>query len=256
MRPVAMITGGTRGIGLGIAQSLATAGYDLLLCGRRAETEVEYALADLRRYNVSVKYVQADISQTDDRQSLVEAGKSTYQRLHVLVNNAGIAPRERTDILDLKEDDFGQMLQVNLQGGFFLTQMVAQCMIEQRQVDAGFHGKVINISSISASVASVNRAAYCIAKAGVSMATRLWAVRLAEFGIAVYEVQPGIIKTDMTAAVQEKYDRLIADGLLLEERWGTPEDVGKAVCALATGQLPYATGQVLVLDGGLTLPRL
>jgi len=256
MRPVAMITGGTRGIGLGIAQSLATAGYDLLLCGRRAETEVEYALADLRRYNVSVKYVQADISQTDDRQSLVEAGKSTYQRLHVLVNNAGIAPRERTDILDLKEDDFGQMLQVNLQGGFFLTQLAAQWMIEQRQVDAGFHGKVINISSISASVASVNRAAYCIAKAGVSMATRLWAVRLAEFGIAVYEVQPGIIKTDMTAAVQEKYDRLIADGLLLEERWGTPEDVGKAVCALATGQLPYATGQVLVLDGGLTLPRL
>ena len=256
MRPVAMITGGTRGIGLGIAQSLATAGYDLLLCGRRAETEVEYALADLRRYNVSVKYVQADISQTDDRQSLVEAGKSTYQRLHVLVNNAGIAPRERTDILDLKEDDFGQMLQVNLQGGFFLTQLAAQWMIEQRQADAGFHGKVINISSISASVASVNRAAYCLAKAGVSMATRLWAVRLAEFGIDVYEVRPGIIKTDMTAAVHEKYDRLIADGLLLEERWGTPEDVGKAVCALATGQLPYATGQVLVLDGGLTLPRL
>ncbi|HET60365.1 MAG TPA: 3-ketoacyl-ACP reductase [Chloroflexi bacterium] len=256
MRPVAMITGGTRGIGLGIAQSLAAAGYDLLLCGRRAETEVENTLADLRRYNVSVKYVQADISQTDDRHSLVEAGKSTYQRLNVLVNNAGVAPRERTDILALKEDDFGQMLQVNLQGGFFLTQLAAQWMIEKRQVDAGFHGKVINISSISASVASVNRAAYCIAKAGVSMATRLWAVRLAEFGIDVYEVRPGIIKTDMTAAVQEKYDRLIADGLLLEDRWGTPEDVGKAVCALATGQLPYATGQVLVLDGGLTLPRL
>jgi 3-oxoacyl-[acyl-carrier protein] reductase len=256
MRPVAMITGGTRGIGLGIAQSLAAAGYDLLLCGRRSEADVATVLADLQKDNGSVKYLPVDISIDKDRQHLVEAVKSGYRRLDVLVNNAGIAPRQRVDILALEENDFSQMLQVNLQGGFFLTQLVAQWMIEQQQADLGIRGKIINISSISASVASVNRAGYCIAKAGVSMATRLWAVRLAEFGIDVYEVQPGIIKTDMTAAVQEKYDRLIENGLLLEERWGTPEDVGKAVCALATGQLPYATGQVLVLDGGLTLPRL
>jgi 3-oxoacyl-[acyl-carrier protein] reductase len=256
MRLVALITGGTRGIGLGIAQALAAAGYDLLLCGRRSEADVETVLADLRGYNVSVKYVKADISLTGDRQDLIEAATSAYHRLDVLVNNAGIAPRERTDILHLMEEDYSHMLQVNLQGGFFLTQLAAQWMIEQRQADADFRGKIINISSISATVASVNRAAYCIAKAGVSMATKLWAVRLAEFGIDVYEVRPGIIKTDMTAAVQEKYDHLIANGLLLEERWGVSEDIGKAVCALATGQLPYATGQVLVLDGGLTLPRL
>jgi NAD(P)-dependent dehydrogenase (short-subunit alcohol dehydrogenase family) len=251
-----MITGGTRGIGLGIAQSLATAGYDLMLCGRKSADEVEITLADLGSIGNEVRYAQADISVAEDRQNLIEAVKSTYQRLHVLVNNAGVAPRQRLDMLALEEGDFEDLLRINLQGGFFLTQLVAHWMIEQRQADAAYQGKVINISSISASVASVNRAAYCIAKAGVSMATRLWAVRLAEFGIDVYEVRPGIIKTDMTAAVQQKYDRLIADGLLLEERWGTPEDIGKAVCALATGQLPYATGQVLVLDGGLTLPRL
>jgi NAD(P)-dependent dehydrogenase (short-subunit alcohol dehydrogenase family) len=256
MRPVALITGGTRGIGLGIAQSLAAEGFDLLLCGRRSEAEVGTVLADLQKVNVSVKYVKADISLAGDRQRLIEAAKSSSRRLDVLVNNAGIAPRERTDILHLMEEDFGYMLQVNLQGGFFLTQLVAKWMVEQLHEDADLRGKIINISSISASVASVNRAAYCIAKAGVSMATRLWAVRLAEFGIDVYEVRPGIIKTDMTTAVQEKYDRLIADGLLLEERWGMPEDVGKAVSALATGQLPYGTGLVLVLDGGLTLPRL
>jgi 3-oxoacyl-[acyl-carrier protein] reductase len=172
------------------------------------------------------------------------------------VNNAGVAPKVRADVLEATEESFERVMRINLQGPYFLTQAVANWMVEQRREDEDFGGCIVNVSSISASVASPNRGEYCISKAGLSMATRLWAARLGEFGIPVYEVRPGVIKTDMTEPVQEKYDRLIDQGLLVQSRWGLPEDVGRAVAMLVRGDLPYATGQVLVVDGGLTLQRL
>ena len=166
------------------------------------------------------------------------------------MNNAGIAPRVRADILKASEESYDRVMEVNLKGPYFLTQAVANWMIAQKREDEAFEGCIVNISSISATVASPSRGEYCISKAGVSMATRLWAVRLAEFGIHVYEIRPGIIQTDMTSTVKEKYDRLIAEGLTLQPRWGYPEDVGRAVAALVRG------GQVIMIDGGLTIPRL
>jgi len=205
---------------------------------------------------VGAEYVAADVSSKSDRQSLLETIEKHFGKLNVLVNNAGIAPRVRADVLEASEDSFDELISVNLKGPYFLTQMIARWMIRQKNTDSAFRGCIINIGSISATVASVTRGEYCISKAGIAMATRLWAVRLAEFGIAVYEIRPGIIATDMTAAVKSKYDALIAGGLLLEKRWGTPDDVGKAAAMLARGDLPYASGSALILDGGLTLPRL
>jgi NAD(P)-dependent dehydrogenase (short-subunit alcohol dehydrogenase family) len=176
--------------------------------------------------------------------------------LDVLVNNAGVAPDVRADVLEATEESFDRVVGINLKGPYFLTQLVARWMIEQRENDANFRGVIVNVSSVSATEASINRGDYCISKAGVAMATQLWAHRLAEFGIAVYEVRPGIITTDMTAPVKEKYERLIANGLTVENRWGTPEDVGRAIAVLARGELTYASGNVLNIDGGLTLRRL
>lgn len=255
-KPVALITGGSRGIGLGCAQELARSGFDLVVAGRRPEAECAEALASLRAAGAEVLYAVCDVADAGQRASLLTAVRSRFGRLNVLVNNAGIAPRERRDLLDATEGSFEEVLRTNLQGPYFLTQAVARWLVEQKQADAAFHGCIVNVSSISATVASVNRGEYCVAKAGVTMATQLWAVRLAEFGLPVYEVRPGIVATDMTAGVQSKYDRLIADGLVPEKRWGQPQDVGRAVAALARGELPYATGQVLVVDGGLTLARL
>ena len=172
------------------------------------------------------------------------------------MNNAGVAPLERADILEAGEDSFDRLIAVNLRGPYFLTQRVARRMAEASRCDPDFSGAVVFVTSVSAAVASVNRGDYCLSKAGLAMAARLWAVRLAEFRIPVYEVRPGVIRTDMTSAVTEKYDRLFADGLALERRWGTPDDVGAAVAALLRGDLPYATGQVLTVDGGLSVPVL
>ena len=191
-----------------------------------------------------------------DAYAYLASVENHFGNLNVLVNNAGMAPRVRADVLDASEDSFDELISVNLKGPYFLTQMVARWMIRQQSADSAFRGCVINIGSISATVASLTRGEYCISKAGIAMATRLWAVRLAEFGIGVYEIRPGIIATDMTAAVKSKYDALIAGGLLLEKRWDTPDDVGKTAAMLARGDLPYASGSVLILDGGLTLPRL
>jgi NAD(P)-dependent dehydrogenase (short-subunit alcohol dehydrogenase family) len=182
--------------------------------------------------------------------------EAQFGRLDVLVNNAGIAPRVRADVLEAGEASFDELIATNLRGPYFLTQSVASWMIRQRANNPLVRRSIINISSVSATVASVNRGDYCISKAGIAMATKLWAVRLAEYGIGVYEVRPGIIETDMTEGVKGKYDALIEGGILLEKRWGTPEDIGSAVSVLARGELPYATGAVLVLDGGLTLARL
>jgi 3-oxoacyl-[acyl-carrier protein] reductase len=162
----------------------------------------------------------------------------------------------RADILEATEESFDEVLAINLRGPYFLTQSVAKWMIEQHKADASFWGCVVNVSSISADVASVNRGEYCISKAGVAMATKLWATRLGEFGIPVYEVRPGVIKTDMTAGVSAKYDQLLSSGLTIQPRWGTAEDVGRAVAALTRGDFPYSSGSVFMVDGGLTVQRL
>ena len=256
MKPVALITGGTRGIGLGIARSLAREGCDLAVCGVRDESAVSETLDSLRAEGADVMYCSADIAKASDREHLVQQVRQRYGRIHHLVNNAGVAPRERKDIRDVDEESYEWVMKVNLQGPFFLTQTVANWMIEQRQTHPEWSGSIVNVSSVSATVASPSRGEYCISKAGLGMATQLWAARLGEFGIPVYEVRPGITRTDMTAGVKEKYDHLIEEGLLIQSRWGEPEDIGKAVAMLCRGDLPYSTGQVLMVDGGLTLPRL
>ncbi|HUV68258.1 MAG TPA: 3-ketoacyl-ACP reductase [Terracidiphilus sp.] len=253
---VALVTGGTRGIGLGIALKLAESGLSLVVSGRRPLQDVQLALDEIKQHSAASIYIRADVSSSSDRARLLHAVEEGFGRLDVLVNNAGIAPHVRADILDASEESFDEIIATNLKGPFFLTQSVAAWMIRQHASGTPVHRAIINISSISATVASVSRGDYCISKAGIAMATRLWAVRLADYGIGVYEVRPGIIETDMTAGVREKYDAMIDAGLLLEKRWGTPADVAQAVCMLANGELPYATGSVLNVDGGLTLPRL
>ena len=256
MKRVALITGGSRGIGFGIATKLAAIGFDLAINGVRAESEVEEALNKLKEFGNDVIYCRGDTSSSSDRENMIAKVKEHYGQLHVLVNNAGIAPKERKDILEATEESFDKVICVNLKGSYFLTQKIANWMIDQKKNDNEFNGCIINISSISATVVSVNRGEYCISKAGISMATQLFAVRLGEFNIPVFEVRPGVIYTDMTAGVKGKYDKLIEDGLCVQKRWGLPEDVGKAVASLANGDLTYSTGQVIMVDGGLTIPRL
>ena len=253
---VALVTGGSRGIGFGIAEALAREGYALAVNGRRPAEQVDDALAPLRDLGADVLYVSADIASADDRAALVEAVRSRFGRLDVLVNNAGVAPRERRSILEATEESFERVLRINLQGPYFLTQAVANWMIAQREADPDRTPCIVNVTSISSTVASPSRGEYCVSKAGLTMASQLWAVCLAEYGIAVYEVRPGIIRTDMTSGVVEKYDRLIEEGLLLQPRWGRPDDVGKAVAMLARGDLPYSTGQVIHVEGGMTVDRL
>ena len=252
---VAAITGGGRGIGLGISTRLAKEGFDLAICGQKEEKEVD-SLPALRALGAKVLYVKANVAEARDREAFLEAIRAAYGRLDVLVNNAGIAPRIRADILEAGEESFDELIRVNLRGPYFLTQKAAQWMIAQRKDDPSLIQSIVNITSISATVASVNRGDYCLAKAALGMSNQLWSARLAEYGIPVYEVRPGVIKTDMTSGVTGKYDALIAGGLIPQNRWGFPEDVGKAVAMLARGDLPYSTGQVIMVDGGLTLARL
>ncbi|NJK94545.1 MAG: 3-ketoacyl-ACP reductase [Chloroflexia bacterium] len=256
MGKVALITGGSRGIGLGIAVELAKAGFDLAINGMREELSVKSVLGKLKSLGIQVAYFRGDVSKKEDRQAMIKAVLARYGTINVLVNNAGIAPPERKDILEATEESFDYVLNVNLQGPYFLTQLVANTMIQQKPKHQDEFFCIINVSSVSASVASVNRGEYCISKAGIAMATKLWATRLGEFGIPVYEIQPGVIRTDMTAGVQEKYDRLFQNGLAIQPRWGTPEDIGKVASAMASGNLPYSTGQVVMVDGGLTIGRL
>ena len=252
MNKVALITGGSRGIGFGIARNR----FDLAINGMRPEEELQQVLTELRSFGGDVIYTRGDIGVADARQAMISQIRDHYGRLNVLVNNAGVAPRERKDILEASEESFDHVVGTNLKGAYFLTQSVANWMIDQRRDNSNFEGCIINVSSISATIASVNRGEYCIAKAGLSMATQLFAARLGEFNIPVYEVRPGVIHTDMTAGVTEKYDKLIAGGLTVQNRWGESVDVGKAVSALALGYFPYSTGQVIMVDGGLTIPRL
>ena len=256
MSRVALVTGGARGIGLGVSRALAGEGIDLCLCGRSQNEKVSKSIDELRKSGVTVLYIQADVSSAADRLHLLNSIIRHFGRLDILVNNAGIAPPERKDILEAGEKSFEQVIRVNLQGPYFLTQAAAGYMVKQKSASPDFQGCIVNISSVSAEFASVNRGEYCISKAGIAMATRLWAARLAEFSIPVFEVRPGIIKTNMTSGVTEKYDRLIEEGLTLQGRWGLPDDVGKAVAALVRGDFPYSTGSVFMVDGGMSLQRL
>lgn len=253
---VALVTGGSRGIGLGIAKELAKSGFRVVINGRRPASELSDVLSELDQLGGDPIYCQADIGALEEQEAMVDQIRGEAGRLDVLVNNAGVAPQERADLLEASPESFDRLISINLRGPYFLTQRVARWMIEQRQNDPSLRSAVINISSISAELASVNRGDYCISKAGLSMTTQLWATRLGEFGIPVYEVRPGIIKTDMTAGVTEHYDNLLASGLTVEPRWGESEDVGRAVALLAGGKLSYATGAVIPIDGGLTIRRL
>jgi 3-oxoacyl-[acyl-carrier protein] reductase len=255
MEKVALITGGSRGIGLGISISLAQEGWNLAICGRRDESDVD-SLEELFQLGVKVLYIQADIGQEDDKIRLIQKTKDHFGRMDLLVNNAGVAPLERKDILNTDESSYDRVMNINLKGPYFLTQAVSNWMIKQKENDSQFKGRIIFIGSVSSTIASVNRGEYCISKAGISMAVQLWAVGLGQYDIPVYEIRPGITQTDMTAGVSKKYDVMIENGLLVQSRWGKPEDIGKAAAMLARGDLSYSTGQVIMVDGGMTLGRL
>ncbi len=255
-RKVALVTGGRRGIGFGIAKCLAADGNDIVICDIADASEVGEAVAELEALGAQVQYVRCDISSAADRTAMIQAIKERFGRLDHLVNNAGVAPISRDDILVATEESFERLIRINLQGPYFLTQAVANWMIEQKAAAPDRAGTITFVSSMSSTVASVNRGEYCLSKTGLSMAVKLWAVRLAEYGIMVYEIRPGIIQTDMTAGVKEKYDRLFAEGIAPQKRWGYPEDIGKAVAMLTRGDLSYSTGQVINVDGGFTLQTL
>jgi NAD(P)-dependent dehydrogenase (short-subunit alcohol dehydrogenase family) len=256
MKPVALITGGSRGIGLGIAKALVKQGYRVAINGVRAADQVVESLKQLNAEGGEAIYCQGNVGSADDRRKIMEDIKAKWGQLNLLVNNAGVAPKERKDILEADEQSFDWLMGINLKGPYFLTQQAANWMIEQKTKNSKDSFSIINISSVSATIASVNRGEYCISKAGMSMSTKLWAARLGEFDIPVYEIQPGVIRTDMTAGVNEKYDKMIAAGLTLQRRWGQPEDLGKTVIALAEGMIPYATGQIIHTDGGMTIQTL
>ena len=249
-----LITGGTRGIGAGIVRSLAEAGHSVGFCGRSENAEAVSEAARLRKkFGIKAAYYVCDISSAAARDRLLTNFIRDFASLDVLVNNAGVAPEVRSDLLELSEESYQRVLSINLTGPFFLTQAAARQMIAQPE---NSFRCIINIGSISAEYASINRGEYCLSKAALAMSTKLWAVRLAEAGIAVYELRPGVIQSDMTSKVSEKYDKMIADGLTLQRRWGQPEDVGKAVLMLVNASLPYSTGQVIHIDGGLCVERL
>ena len=251
MKKTAIVTGASRGIGRGISLKLAKAGFIVIAAARGdAEKAADY-IAELKALSPESIYVPTDISVEADRKNLVDTAIRTFGKVDILVNNAGVAPIERKDILEMSEESMDRLLGINLKGTFFLTQYTANKMIE-----GGFGDAIINVTSMSAYTASISRGEYCISKAGLAMATDLFAVRLAEYGINVYEIRPGIIRTDMTAGVSAKYEALIADGLLPIARMGEPEDIANAVYALASGLLKYSTGEVLNIDGGFHLRTL
>lgn len=280
MNPVALITGASRGIGRGIALELAKLGHDLVINYAGNLAAAQQTVRDCvmeagsTGRTIRAEPCQADIAKDADRTKLIGFTKEKFGRLDLLVNNAGVAPDPRADILEASEESFDRLMAVNAKGPYFLTQLAAKWMIEQvrgrRREEAdlakgrnppsprinGHTPKIITVSSISAYTASTSRGDYCVSKAALSMLTPLFASRLAEYGINVYEIRPGIVATDMTGPVKEKYDKLIGEGLTPIKRWGTPEDVGKAVAAIAQDLLPFSTGEVINVDGGFHMRRL
>ncbi len=257
MAKIALVTGGSRGIGFGIAKALAAEGWDIVINGVRSVDDVAQPMAELSGLGVRVGYARGDIGTAAGREAILTATRQFANgAINLLVNNAGVAPKVRADLLETSEESYDYVMDTNLKGSFFLTQAIARDMVGAKKVNPAFQAWIVNITSISATVVSINRGEYCIAKAGFGMLTQLFAARLGGEGIPVYEVRPGVIKTDMTAGVTEKYDKLIAGGLCVQPRWGFPDDVGRAVAALARGDFPFSTGQIVMVDGGLTIPRL
>ena len=256
-RPVALITGASRGIGRGIAIALAGEGYNVVINYNQNREAAEQVAKEVEAAGGRAAIVQADVARCSDRQELVDQTCGAFGGINLLVNNAGVAPDVRADILEASEESFDRLMNVNLKGPYFLTQIVAKVMIDQIKRGVVMGPKIVTVSSISAYTASVNRGDYCIAKAGLGMMTKLYAARLAEFGIGVYEIRPGVIATDMTGPVKAKYDQLILEQDLTPiHRWGQPADVAKAVVAIAKDLLPFSTGEVINVDGGFHLRRL
>lgn len=251
MKKTAIVTGASRGIGRAISLKLAADGFVVIAAARADEEKAAAYISELTAISPDSIYVSADISSAQDRARLVDTAFSRFSRLDVLVNNAGVAPTERRDILEMSEESMQRLLDINLKGTFFLTQYAAAQMLAHSCGEM-----IINVTSMSAYTASINRGEYCISKAGLAMVTELFAARLASSGINVYEIRPGIIRTDMTAGVTDKYEALIADGLLPISRMGTPDDIAKAVSAVASGALPYSTGEVINVDGGFHIRTL
>ena len=260
-RRVALVTGASRGIGRAIAIELARTGCDVMInyvSNQAAAEEARETARQVGGESARISICQGDIANTQDHGRLLEATRSEFGRLDYLVNNAGIASSKRVDLLEATTESFDRLISVNLKGPYFLSQAASRWMIEQKKsgVVADYSPAIINITSVSAFAASPERGDYCISKAGLAMMTKLYAIRLADEGINVYEIRPGVIETDMTATVKDKYDRLIDDGLTPIKRWGTGEDVGRAVAAIASGSLPFSTGEVINVDGGFHLRRL
>jgi NAD(P)-dependent dehydrogenase (short-subunit alcohol dehydrogenase family) len=259
--PVVLVTGSSRGLGRGVAETLAAAGFSVAIHYANNNTAAESTAEACRKLAPSPEQkfalVGGNIGLAADRQRLFDETLSAYGRLDALVNNAGIAPRVRADITEATEEIFDEVIGINLKGPYFLSQLAARYWLAhpgQSRIPGGY--KLIFVTSLSANTASINRGEYCISKAGLAMATQLWAVRLADAGVQVLELRPGIMATDMTSGVKEKYDKLLADGLVPQKRWGTPEDVGLAVRAILEGRFPFSTGDAINVDGGFHLRRL
>jgi NAD(P)-dependent dehydrogenase (short-subunit alcohol dehydrogenase family) len=261
MKKTVIVTGSTRGIGLGIAKKLAEEGYNVVMTSRGSKEKYTAAIKEVSALGAEVLYVQADISDHDDREKIVSETVKRFGRIDALVNNAGVAPKERRDLLEMTEESFDYVVGTNTRGNMFLTQAVAKQMIRQDFLSEEYRkannkGAIVNVSSCSAEVSSISRGEYCISKAGVSMLTTLYADRLAPEGITVNEVRPGVIETDMTSVVHEKYDRLIEDGLFPIARWGYPLDVANAVALFLSDGVRYTTGNHIDVDGGFHIKRL
>lgn len=260
-RPVVLVTGASRGLGRGVALALAAEGYDLAIhyASNRGAADEAIELCRKAGKDPAQKFlpVSANLGSSSERAAMFDAVLSGFGRVDALVNNAGMAPRVRADITEAGEESFDEIINVNLRGPYFLSQLAANYWLkhpDQSLLPAGY--KLVFITSISAHTASINRGDYCISKAGLAMAAQLWSVRLAAEGVQVFEVRPGIMATDMTSGVKEKYDKLIAEGLVPQKRWGTPEDVGMAVKAICRGDFPFTTGDIINVDGGFNLRRL
>jgi NAD(P)-dependent dehydrogenase (short-subunit alcohol dehydrogenase family) len=252
----ALVTGGSRGIGRAIATALGAAGWNVAVNYASSLQAAQQTVGAIQHLGQQAHAIRADIGNGDDRKRLIAETLSHFGKLDLLVNNAGIAPEKRMDLLEATEESFDRLIEVNLKGPYFLSQIAANAMKSNPTGTDGRAGNIITVSSISAYTASINRGDYCVAKAGLAMMTKLFAVRLAELNIGVFEIRPGIIATDMTSGVKEKYDALIANGLTPIRRWGLPEDVAQAVLAVADGRLPFSTGQVIDVDGGFHLRTL
>jgi NAD(P)-dependent dehydrogenase (short-subunit alcohol dehydrogenase family) len=262
-RPAAIITGASRGIGKGIAKELASLGYNMVINyfdftveGKPDESRAAQTQKEIKEAGAECEILRGDVSSSEDRSKLVALAKSRFGRCDMLVNNAGVAPSKRMDLLEATEESFDRVMSINLKGPYFLTQLAANWMIEQKKANPERTFRIVSTGSISAYTSSPARGEYCISKAGISMMTMLYADRLAEYGIGVFEIRPGIIETDMTSVVKEKYDKLIAEGLTPIKRWGQPEDIAKAVGAIAEGRLDFSTGQIINVDGGFHFRRL